>query len=157
MRIGFGTDLHRTRPGDYIMLGGVRIPAPFALLAHSDGDVLLHAVTDAVLGAIAAGDIGELFPDTAPENRGRSSEEFLTAAVELARARGYEIGNLDAVVNLEKPKLSPHKRTIAANIARILGTAPENVSVKAKTAERLGAVGEGLAVTAEAVILLTEK
>lgn len=153
-RVGLGTDLHRLVPGDHLMLGGVRVPAPFGVAAHSDGDVLLHAVTDAVLGALAAGDIGELFPDTAAENRGRASADFLAAALALAHRRGYAVGNLDCVVDLEQPKLSPHKKAIAASLARLLNTAPENVSVKAKTAEGLGPIGEGRAIAAHAAILL---
>jgi len=154
MRVGFGTDLHRTVAGDHITLGGIRISAPFAVEAVSDGDVLLHAVTDAILGALGAGDIGEMFPDSAPENHGRASGEFVTAAVSAARRKNFRIGNLDCIVNVEKPKLSPYKKKIAENLARLLNTAPENINVKAKTAEHLGAIGEGQALSAEAVVLL---
>ncbi|MDR0867993.1 MAG: 2-C-methyl-D-erythritol 2,4-cyclodiphosphate synthase [Planctomycetota bacterium] len=154
-RIGFGEDLHALdRAGDHLWLGGVRLPAPFAAVAHSDGDVLLHALADAIFGALAAGDLGEHFPDAAPENRGRASRDFLAAAAALMRERGYQIGNLDATVHLEKPRLSPHKSAIAANIAQLLGVAPSAVSVKAKTGEGLDAVGRGDAVRAQVAVLL---
>lgn len=164
-RVGFGHDTHRTAPnaggadGETkaerpLMLGGVDVPASFHLVAHSDADVLLHAVTDAVLGACGAGDIGELFPNTAAENAGRDSADFLAEAVRRAAAAGWRVGNLDCTVHAERPKLSAFKRPIADRLASLLGVRPEAVSVKAKSGEAVGPVGRGEAVVADAVVLL---
>lgn len=153
-RIGMGTDLHRLEPGEGIMLGGVRIPCGLRAVAHSDGDALLHACTDALLGAIGAGDIGELFPDNAPENRGRNSADFLCEALRRVQQAGYRIGNLDTIVNLQSPKLAPHKAKIRENLARLCRISPTRVNLKAKTGEGIGIIGRGEAVEAQAVVLL---
>ena len=159
-RVGLGHDTHRTAPdmgpeGEKpLLLGGVEVPAAFHLVGHSDADVLAHAVTDAVLGACGAGDIGELFPNTAAENAGRDSADFLRAAVRRAEDLGWRVGNLDCTVHAERPKLSDFKAPIAARLAELLGVPPEAVSVKAKSGEAVGPVGRGEAVTADAVVLL---
>ncbi len=154
-RVGFGTDLHRLAPGRPLVLGGVHLPeAAAGAVGHSDGDALLHAVTDALFGALAEGDIGEHFPDTAEENRDRDSTEFLAAAMARVRARGWRVANLDAVVDLERPRLGPQKRAMRARIAALCGCTEAQVGVKAKTGEGLDAVGRGEAVAAQAVVLL---
>ena len=155
-RVGLGHDAHRTAPdGDApkpLLLGGVEVPANFHLVGHSDADVLLHAVTDAVLGACGAGDIGDLFPNTAAVNAGRDSAEFLAEAVRLAAAKGWRVGNCDATVHAERPKLSRYKGDIARRLGGLLGCA--SVSVKAKSGEAVGPVGRGEAITADAAVLL---
>lgn len=157
-RIGQGFDLHRLAPpsegGRPLIVGGVRLAHDTGPIGHSDGDVLLHALTDALLGALGAGDIGELFPDTAPENEGRESSEFVAEAVRLVREAGYAVSNVDATVVLERPKLKDHKPAMCAAIASLLGIDASMVSVKAKTHERVDAVGEGRAIEAHAVVLL---
>lgn len=159
LRIGHGYDLHRLEPASEgrarpLILGGVPIPHDHGPIAHSDGDALLHAVTDAILGALSEPDIGQLFPDTDPQNRARDSGAFLTDALGRARSGGYTILNLDATVILERPKLSPHKEAMRANLARLLGIALDRVNIKGKTHERVDAVGEGRAVEVHAVVLL---
>lgn len=156
-RIGVGHDLHRLEPGAGLLLGGVKIECGLRAVAHSDGDALLHALTDAVLGALGGPDIGELFPDRDESNRGRDSAEFLQAALERAGRAGYRVGNADATVFLEQPKLGGAKEEIRVNLARLLGCEKECVSVKAKTGEGVGPVGEGKAVAAQAVVLLVER
>ena len=152
-RVGLGHDAHRTAPGGGpLVIGGVTVPADFSLVGHSDADVLLHAVTDAVLGACGAGDIGDLFPNTAAENAGRDSAEFLREAVRLAREAGWRVGNCDCTVHAERPKLSPFKARIAARLGELLNCAA--VSVKAKSGEAVGPVGRGEALTADAAVLL---
>lgn len=153
-RIGIGNDTHRLAPGEGLFLGGIYIPCDWQATAHSDGDVLLHALTDALLGAIGAGDIGELFPDTAEENRDRASADFVTAALRGVRERGFEIANIDAVVQLEAPRLSPHKSAIRASIAQLCALNESQVSVKAKSGEGLPPVGSHQAITAVVVTLL---
>lgn len=152
-RVGFGTDLHRLVPGDGIPLGGVLVPCPFAPVARSDGDVLLHAVVDALLGAMGRGDIGERYPESKVA-RGESSRRFVLEVMHLLRERGGAVVNLDCVVDLERPKLGPHKDAIRASVAALLGVSPERVNVKAKTAEGMGPVGEGKAVAAQAAVLV---
>ncbi len=154
MRCGSGSDLHRLEPGQGLRLGGVLVPCELRSVAHSDGDALLHAVVDALLGALGEGDIGEWFPDHAPENRGRPSSEFLLPVLQRMRELGYSIENLDTTVHLQRPRLSPHKIAIRDNLARLCGLPPDRVNVKAKTGEGIGSVGEGLAFAAEAVVLL---
>ncbi|MFZ4573539.1 MAG: 2-C-methyl-D-erythritol 2,4-cyclodiphosphate synthase [Phycisphaerales bacterium] len=162
-RIGHGYDLHRLEPmapegaGRPLVLGGVRLAHDRGPVAHSDGDALLHAVTDAVLGALGLPDIGELFPDNAPENSGRDSAVFLAEAVRMAAERGYRVANLDATVILERPKLSGMKSAIRSNLARHLGVPEDCVNVKGKTHEKVDAVGEGRAVEVHAVVLLAER
>lgn len=154
MRVGIGHDTHRLATGIPLRLGGIAIPHDRGLVGHSDADVLLHAVTDALLGAAALGDIGDLFPDTAAENRGRDSAEMLKLAHERIRSAGYGIVNLDCIVFAERPKLSPYKESIRRRIAEILGIGIEDVGLKAKTGERVDAVGREEAIVAQVVVLL---
>lgn len=156
MRIGLGYDIHplaRNRP---LRLGGVEIPSTLGLLGHSDGDVLLHAVCDALLGAAALGDVGELFPDTDPALRGADSAQLLASALERVKAAGFAPVNLDATVLAQQPRLAPHKAAIRQRLAQLLGLDPARVSVKAKTNNGLDAVGQGQAIAAYAVVLLKE-
>ncbi len=155
-RIGLGHDTHRLVPGTELVLGGVRIPHTRALHGHSDADVLLHAITDALLGAASLGDIGEMFPDTDPANRGRDSAEMLRIAHRLVRERGWEIVNLDCIVFAERPKLGPIKERIRNRIAEILSLKPDQVGIKAKTGEKVGPIGREEAIAAESVVLLVE-
>lgn len=154
LRAGLGRDLHRLVQGRRFLLAGVEIPADKGELGHSDGDVLAHAVTDALLGAAALGDIGELFPPSDPEWKDASSMELLGTAWNRVRASGWRLVNLDCVVSVEKPRLLPHREAIRGALAKLLETSPETVSVKGKTGEGLGPVGEGLAVEALAICLL---
>jgi 2-C-methyl-D-erythritol 2,4-cyclodiphosphate synthase len=140
-----------------LKLGGIEIAYQQHLVGHSDADVLLHAVTDALLGAAGLGDIGELFPDTAAENRGRDSAQMLSLVVERVRAAGFEVVNLDCIVFAQQPKLSPHKPAIRQRIAELLGLSPDDVGVKAKTGELVGPVGRQEALMAECVVLLEKK
>ena len=151
MRIGFGNDIHRLQEGRPLVIGGVIVPSDKGESAHSDGDVLLHAITDAILGASAMKDIGRLFPDNDPESENAPSSIFLKEALKLTGAR---IINIDSVITLEKPKLAPHIDTIRKSVADILSIDISKVSVKSKTAEGLGPIGEGLAIKAEAVVLI---
>ncbi|MBI1902984.1 MAG: 2-C-methyl-D-erythritol 2,4-cyclodiphosphate synthase [Planctomycetia bacterium] len=154
IRIGIGHDTHRLAPGSALRLGGVTIPHDRQLVGHSDADVLLHAVTDALLGAAAMGDIGELFPDTDQANRNRDSGEMLTAAAAKVRAAGFRVVNIDSVVFAQRPRLLAHKLRIRQRIAELLGLDVEQVGVKAKTGEMVGPVGREEAVMAQAVVLL---
>ncbi len=153
-RIGLGHDRHRLVAGKPLWLGGVRIDHDFGLDGHSDADVLLHAVTDALLGAVAAGDIGELFPNTDPRWANADSTIFLQAALTEVRRKGYEVGNLDCTIHAERPKLSPYKDAIACRLADLLDLARDQVNLKAKTGERCGPVGRGEAIDADAVVLV---
>lgn len=155
LRIGQGWDTHRIENGRPFILGGVAIPAPFGLAGHSDADVLCHAITDAILGALALGDIGMHFPDTAPEWRGADSIQFLLHAQKIARREGYAIVNIDSTVILEKPKLKDFRQAVRDNLARVLDLSVDFVSLKFKTAERVGPVGEGLSCEAQAAVLLS--
>ena len=137
-----------------MILGGVRIPAEFGLSGHSDADVLFHAVTDAVLGALALGDIGMHFPDTAPEWKGAASAQFLKHAIELAADRGYSLVNVDSTIILERPKLKNFRAAVREGLANAVGLPVEAVSVKFKTAEGVGPVGEGRSCEAQAAVLL---
>ena len=152
-RVGLGHDRHRVLAGRQLILGGVEIPSEFGLDGHSDADVLLHAVTDALLGAVAAGDIGELFPDTEARWKDANSVVFLKAAVAEVLRRGYTVGNLDCTIHAERPKLSPHKEAIASRLAELLGVRRDQVNIKAKTGERVGPIGRGEAIDADAVVL----
>ena len=154
MRIGQGYDVHRLKAGRKMILGGVEIPCDFGPDGHSDADVLLHAVMDAILGALALGDIGKLFPDNDPRYAGISSMLLLEQVAAHMRAAGMEIGNLDATVILQRPKLRLYIEQMQENIARVLGTAPGQISVKATTEEGLGFTGLGQGVAAQAVVLL---
>jgi 2-C-methyl-D-erythritol 2,4-cyclodiphosphate synthase len=153
-RIGEGWDIHALVEGRRLMLGGVEIPFHLGLLGHSDADALLHAITDAVLGAAALGDIGTLFPDTEAQFKGADSAVLLAEAARLVRAQGYEIGNVDCTLIAQAPKLAPFKPAMRARIAHILGVAVDQINVKAKTAEKMGPVGAGQAMEARAVALL---
>lgn len=154
LRIGQGWDSHRLAPGRPLILGGVEIPCEFGLDGHSDADILLHALTDALLGAIAAGDIGMHFPDTDPQWKGQASDKFLAHALQLTRDAGYRLINADATVILERPKLKDYRPRIRESVARILELPLDSVNVKFKTAERVGPVGEGKSAEAQAVVLL---
>ncbi|MES2185581.1 MAG: 2-C-methyl-D-erythritol 2,4-cyclodiphosphate synthase [Pseudomonadota bacterium] len=154
IRIGEGWDVHALVEGRKLILGGVEIPYEKGLLGHSDADVLLHAITDALLGAAALGDIGTHFPDTDAQFRGADSAVLLAEAARRVRATGLEIGNLDCTVVAQAPKLMPHMPAIRARIAAVLGIDGGQVNVKAKTAEKLGPVGEGRSMEARAVVLL---
>ena len=154
MRIGHGFDVHRFGEGDHLMIGGVAIPFDHGFVAHSDGDVLLHAVCDALLGACALGDIGRHFPDTDPAWSGADSRALLRHVSGLVREAGYRVGNLDATVLAQAPRMAPHVATMAARIAEDLGVAVTEVNVKATTTERLGFTGRGEGIAAEAVVLL---
>lgn len=154
-RVGQGWDSHRIQSGRPLILGGVEIPAEFGLAGHSDADVLFHAVTDALLGALALGDIGQHFPDTAAEWKGAPSRQFVQHAVKLAADHGYRIVNVDSTVILERPKLKDYRLAIRNSLAEALGLEQASVGVKFKTAERVGPVGEGLSCEAQAIVLLS--
>ena len=153
-RTGLGWDSHRLAPGRPLILGGVTVPSERGLEGHSDADVLAHAITDAILGAAALGDIGMHFPDTDPRWKGAGCLRFLAHARDLARARGYEIVNVDSTIVIERPKLSDYRQAIREKLAATLGLAPEHVSVKFKTAEKLGPVGQGRSAEAQAIVTL---
>ena len=154
LRIGEGWDIHALVEGRKLVLGGVEIPHSKGLLGHSDADALLHAITDALLGAAALGDIGTHCPDTEAQFKGADSSVLLAEAARRVRAKGFEIGNVDSTVIAQAPKLAPHIAAMRERIANVLGVAVEQVNVKAKTAEKMGPVGEGLAMEARAVVLL---
>ncbi|MEO8653735.1 MAG: 2-C-methyl-D-erythritol 2,4-cyclodiphosphate synthase [Ramlibacter sp.] len=157
IRIGEGWDVHALVPGRKLMIGGVELPFERGLLGHSDADVLLHAITDALLGAAALGDIGRLFPDTDERFRGADSLALLAEAARRVRERGWQVANVDSTVMAQAPRLAPHLETMCARIAQALDLAPGQVNVKAKTAEKLGPVGQGLAIEARAVVLLSRQ
>lgn len=154
IRIGHGYDVHRLVEDRKLILGGVDIPHTKGLLGHSDADVLAHAISDALLGALALGDIGKHFPDTDPRYAGADSLKLLRAVVELIHARGYVIGNVDATILAQKPKLAPHIDTMRKNLAAVMDVTVEQVSVKATTEERLGFTGAEEGIAAHAVCLL---
>lgn len=154
MRIGSGYDSHRLEAGRPLILGGVRIEHPRGLAGHSDADVVLHAVTDALLGAAALGDIGERFPDTDSQWKDADSALFVREAMKLIASAGYCVGNLDVTIFAQEPKLGPYKDAIKVNLARLLGVEPSAVNVKAKTGERVGHIGRGEAIACHAVILM---
>jgi 2-C-methyl-D-erythritol 2,4-cyclodiphosphate synthase len=153
-RIGEGWDTHALVPGRELIIGGVHVPFDKGLLGHSDADVLLHAITDALLGAAALGDIGRHFPDTDAQFKGADSIVLLTEAAKRVRAAGYEIGNIDSTVIAQAPKLAAHIPAMCERIAAALGVAVSQVNVKAKTAEKMGPVGEGQSVEANGIALL---
>jgi 2-C-methyl-D-erythritol 2,4-cyclodiphosphate synthase len=154
LRVGQGWDVHRIAPGRPLILGGVTIPSEFGLEGHSDADVLSHAITDALLGAAALGDIGMHFPDTDPRWKGADSLQFLRHARDLALAQGYTIVNVDSTVILERPKLKDFRAAIREKLALTLSLETGQVSVKFKTAERMGPVGEGRSGEAQALVTL---
>lgn len=153
-RIGQGFDVHAFGPGDHVMLGGVRIPHTLGLIAHSDGDVAVHALCDALLGALALGDIGRHFPDSDPRWRGADSLQLLAHCMELVRERGHALGNADITVICEKPRLAPHVEAMRARIASAMRCGVDAISVKATTTEKLGFAGRGEGIAAMAVVLL---
>ena len=154
IRVGEGWDIHQLVAGRKLILGGVEVPHTTGLLGHSDADVLLHAITDALLGGAGLGDIGRHFPDTDEQFRGADSSVLLAEAARRVRAAGWEIGNVDSTVIAQAPKLAPHIQLMCQRIAGTLGIAVGQVNVKAKTAEKLGPVGEGRAMEARAAVLL---
>jgi 2-C-methyl-D-erythritol 2,4-cyclodiphosphate synthase len=156
MRIGSGFDVHAFGPGDFIMLGGVRVPHSQGLIAHSDGDVVLHALCDALLGAAALGDIGEHFANHDPQWRGADSALFVKRVMALLAARELRIGNVDISVLAETPKVAPHRQEMRRRIAALLQVAPEQVNVKATTTEGLGFLGRAEGIAAQATVLLLE-
>lgn len=156
MRIGFGYDVHRLAAGRRLVLGGVEIPSEVGLLGHSDADALLHAITDAILGALAMGDIGALFPDTDPAFKDADSALLLTEVVTRIAGKGWRVGNVDATVVLERPKLRPHIDAMRTRIAEILKVDAGVVSVKATTSEKMGFVGSGEGAAAYAVCTVVE-
>jgi 2-C-methyl-D-erythritol 2,4-cyclodiphosphate synthase len=153
-RVGIGHDTHRLEPGETLRVGGVDIPHERRAVGHSDADVLLHAVTDALLGAASLGDIGQLFPDTDPANKDRDSAEMLRLAFARVRGAGYRVVNIDCIVFAQRPKLLPHKEKIQRRLAQLLEIDADNVGVKAKTGEHVGPVGREEAIMAECVALL---
>jgi len=157
MRVGIGYDLHRLAPGGPLRLGGVDIPHDREAVGHSDGDALLHAVTDALLGAAALGDIGQMYPDTDPENRGRDSAEMLAGALAAVAALGYDVVNVDCIVFAQRPKLLTHRQTIRQRLADILGSDLECVGLQAKTGEGIGSIGREEAIAAQCVALLASR
>ncbi len=154
IRVGQGWDTHRIIAGRPLILGGVTIPSEFGLEGHSDADVLSHAITDAILGAIAAGDIGMHFPDTDPRWKGAGSLQFLQHACGLAAEAGYVIGNVDSTVILERPRLKNYRSAIRESLSGAMGLSQDAVSVKFKTAERVGPVGEGRSAESQAIVCL---
>jgi 2-C-methyl-D-erythritol 2,4-cyclodiphosphate synthase len=157
MRVGIGHDTHRLRSGGPLRLGGVAIPHDRESIGHSDGDALLHAVIDALLGAAALGDVGLIYPDTDPENRGRDSAEMLAATLDAVAALGWKIVNIDCIVFAQRPKLLPHRQAIRERMADILGIEVERVGLQAKTGEGIGSIGREEAIAAQCVALLEAK
>ena len=156
MRIGLGYDIHRLEPGRTMVIGGVEVPCEVGPVGHSDGDALLHALCDALLGAAGLGDIGEHFPDTDEATKDRASSHFVREVVKSVTEKGFRIGNVDADVYLEKPKLGSTKMGIRQNIAELIGLPVDRVSVKARTHEGLGPIGEGRAYAAQVGVALLE-
>ncbi len=154
IRVGQGYDVHRLVEGRKLILGGVEIPYERGLLGHSDADALLHAITDALLGAAALGDIGRHFPDTDPRYQGADSRLLLRAAVSLLKEKGWRPVNVDATIIAQQPKIAPHAVAMVENIAVDLGIAPDFVNIKGKTNEKLGYLGEGNAIEAQAIVLI---
>ncbi|KGN53354.1 2-C-methyl-D-erythritol 2,4-cyclodiphosphate synthase, chloroplastic [Cucumis sativus] len=156
-RVGHGFDLHRLEPGYPLIIGGISIPHDRGCEAHSDGDVLLHCVVDAILGALGLPDIGQIFPDSDPKWKGAASSVFIKEAVRLMHEAGYDIGNLDATLILQRPKLSPHKEAIRAKLSELLGADPSVVNLKAKTHEKVDSLGENRSIAAHTVVLLMRR
>jgi 2-C-methyl-D-erythritol 2,4-cyclodiphosphate synthase len=155
-RTGLGWDVHRLAAGRPLILGGVEVPSDYGLEGHSDADILSHAITDALLGAAALGDIGMHFPDTDSQWKDADSARFLAHAAALVRERGYTIANIDATVILERPKLKDYRKAIRESLARTLALDLDRVSVKFKTAERVGPVGEGVSAEAQAIVTISK-
>ena len=157
MRIGFASDIHKLVPNRKLVLAGVLIPFELGEEAHSDGDVVYHAAAESILGALALGDLGKHFPDTDPQYKDMHSSLIMKHVVSLMKEQGYEVGNIDISITLQRPKLACFIEDMRVNIARLLDTEVENVSLKAGTNEGLDALGQGLAVKAESIVLLKEK
>ena len=157
MRVGLGHDTHRLEPGRQLILGGVLIDFDRGLSGHSDADVLLHAVTDALLGAAGLGDIGEWFPNNDPQWADANSAVFVSRAAEEVRARGWRIVNVDCTLFAERPKLTPYKRQMKERLAELLAVSAADVNVKAKTGEKVGPIGREEAITADAIVLLMQE
>lgn len=155
-RIGNGYDVHALAPGLDLWLGGVKVESPIGCIAHSDGDVAIHALCDAILGALALGDIGKHFPDTSDEFKGIDSKILLERVMSLIRQEGWEVGNVDITIALQRPKLAPHIRSMRDTLASVMGIGADRVSVKATTTEKLGFVGRSEGCEVYAVALLTK-
>ena len=153
-RVGQGFDIHRLVEGRPLMLGGIEIPSPRGLLGHSDGDAVLHALCDAILGALGAGDIGEHFPDSDPRYHGIASAELVQHVVLWLHRQGWRVGNLDVTITAQQPRLAPYRTAMRERVATLLGIATEQVNIKAKTNEGLDAIGRGEAIAASAVVLI---
>lgn len=153
-RIGQGYDIHPLVEGRRLVLGGVDVPSPRGLAGHSDADVVLHALTDALLGAIGAGDIGGHFSDRDPRHKDRPSREFVAEVMAMVRARGYRVANVDLTIHAEAPRLAPHVEAMRANVASLLGTEVDAANVKATRGEGLGPIGRGEGIAAQAIVLL---
>jgi len=154
LRIGHGFDLHRMEPDLPFIIGGVNIPHDRGCAAHSDGDVMYHCIVDAILGALGLPDIGQIFPDNDPKWKGASSDIFMKEAIRLMKERGYRVGNMDCTVILQRPKFSPHKDAIKANLVELMEAPAEVLNIKAKTHEKVDSIGEGRSVACHTVILL---
>lgn len=157
MKIGMGYDIHRLSSGRRMVIGGVGIDHPVGPVGHSDGDVLVHAVCDAILGAMGKGDIGQRFPDTDPSYKDADSMDFLKDVASFMAEEGFTVGNLDCIVVAEEPRIGPHRDEIAASVSAALGVTPADVSVKGKTSEGLGSTGKGESIEAYAIVLLKKK
>jgi 2-C-methyl-D-erythritol 2,4-cyclodiphosphate synthase len=156
MKVGSGFDVHAFGPGSFVMLGGVRVPHTAGVVAHSDGDVVLHAVCDALLGAAGLGDIGQHFSDRDPKWKGADSAQFVTAVLVMLTERNLRVGNCDVTVIAEAPKVGPVRDQMRRRLAELLGVSAENVNIKATTTERLGFLGRSEGIAAQAVVLLLE-
>jgi 2-C-methyl-D-erythritol 2,4-cyclodiphosphate synthase len=156
IRVGLGHDIHALVENRELWLGGVKIPCELGLLGHSDADALLHAIMDSLLGALALGDIGRLFPDTDPAFKNISSAKLMQKVFEKVKSAGYRVSNLDCMIHCEKPKISPHRENIVTSIARLLEVEASRVSVKAGTNEGFDAVGQGRAIACQAIVLLVK-
>jgi 2-C-methyl-D-erythritol 2,4-cyclodiphosphate synthase len=156
MRIGFGVDVHAFGPGNFVMLGGVRVPYSRGVIAHSDGDVVLHALCDALLGAGGLGDIGQHFKDSDPQWKGADSKQFVRAVMAMLRARGLKVGNADVTILSEAPKVSPIRDEMRRQIASLLEVTEDCVNVKATTTEKLGFLGRSEGLAAQAAVLLVD-
>ena len=157
MRIGCGFDVHRFGPGDFLMLGGVRIAHSHGVVAHSDGDVVLHALCDALLGAAGLGDIGQHFSDRDPRWRGADSRRFVASVLAMLQARGFAVVNADLTVLAQAPKIAPHRDAMRSAVAQLLGVGADCVNVKATTTEGLGFLGRAEGIAAQAIVLLSER
>ena len=157
IRVGFGYDVHQLQPGLPFWLGGIEVPHTHGALGHSDADVLIHVICDALLGAANLRDIGFHFPDTDPRYKGIDSKRLLAEVLRLVRAKGYEISNLDSTICLEQPKVNPHIPAMRATLAQVMGVGEDDISIKATTTEKLGFVGRQEGVAAYATVLLTRE